>query len=174
MDVFLLASGFFAGYKMSKDAEVRFRIPWLQRIVARVTRLLPSVLALVLFTSWIFPHIGSGPQWQQLVVRNADVCRGQLWSHLFFVQNWFPVDEQCAPQLQHLAVDMQLYVLAPLIIWLLNREASWGFGVFGVLNAFSAAIRHSSTISERLSTVVFHGMKLGSIICRYYLEFHLQ
>lgn len=159
MDVFLMASGFFAGYKMCKDAEVRFRIPWARRLVGRVVRLLPSVLALVLFSAWIFPHLGSGPQWQQLVVQNAERCQTRLWSHFLFLQNWLPADEQCAPQLQHLAVDMQLYGLAPLIIWLLNRDATWGFGAFGVLNAFSAAIRHSSTISERLSTVVFHGMK---------------
>lgn len=38
MDVFLLASGFFAGYKMSKDLEVRFRIPWIRRIVGRFIR----------------------------------------------------------------------------------------------------------------------------------------
>lgn len=159
MDIFLLASGFFAGYKMCKDIELRFRIPWALRLVGRAVRLLPSVFALVLFTAWIFPNLGSGPQWQQLVVQNAEKCQGRLWPHLFFLQNWFPVEEQCAAQLQHLAVDMQLYGLAPIIIWLLNRDATWGFGVFGVLNAFSAAIRHSSTISERLSTVVFHGMK---------------
>lgn len=159
MDIFLLASGFFAGYKISKDLEVRFRIPWARRLAGRVIRLLPSVLALVLFTAWIFPHLGSGPQWQQLVVQNAELCRERLWPHLFFLQNWLAVEDQCAPQLQHLAVDMQLYWLAPIIIWLLNRDTTWGFGAFGVLNAFSTAIRHSSTISERLSTVVFHGMK---------------
>lgn len=38
MDVFLLASGFFAGYKMSKDLEIRFRIPWMRRFLGRFIR----------------------------------------------------------------------------------------------------------------------------------------
>lgn len=158
-DVFLLASGFFAGYKMSQDLQQRQRIPWARRIGARVVRLLPSVLAVVLFSGWIWPHLGSGPQWPQLVERNAQLCRETAWPHLLFVQNFVPAHEQCAPHLSHVAVDMQLFVLAPAIIWLLEWNVAAGFGVFGVLTAFSVGVRFARTVSERLSVVVFHGMK---------------
>lgn len=159
-DVFLLASGFFAGYKMNGDLSVRHRIPWLRRIGARTVRLLPAVLAVVLFTGWIWPHLGAGPQWSQLVGRNAELCRSSAgWSHLLFVQNLLPAHEQCAPHLAHIAVDMQLFVLAPAIVWLLDRNVAVGFGVFGVLNAFAVGVRFARTVNERLSVVVFHGMK---------------
>lgn len=158
-DLFLLASGFLAGYKISKDREQRQRVPWARRIGARVVRLLPTVLAVVLFTGWIWPHLGAGPQWSTLVGRNAQLCREAAWPHLFFLQNWLAAHEQCAPHLAHVAVDMQLFLVAPAIVWLLDRNAAVGLGVFGVLNAFSVGVRFARTVSERLSVVVFHGMK---------------
>lgn len=165
-DVFLLSSGFFAGYKMQQDLTVRYRNSWMRRLAARAVRLLPSVLAVVLFTGWIWPHLGGwggtmGPQWPQLVERNAKLCQrpAALWSHVLFVQNWLPAHEQCAPHLAHIAVDMQLFVLAPAIVWLLDRNVAAGFGVFGVLNGFAVGVRFARTIGERLSVVVFHGMK---------------
>lgn len=169
-DVFLLASGFFAGFKLQGDvSHVRklqcsgghTSIPWLRRCGARAIRLLPAVLAVALFSGWIWPHLGTGPQWEQLIGRNAELCRepAALWRYLLFVQNWWPVEDQCAPHLSHIAVDMQLFVLAPAIVWLLERNAVAGFGVFGVLNGFSVGVRFARTVAERLSVVVFQGMK---------------
>lgn len=168
-DVFLLASGFFAGYKLQGDVtdaaaqRTPGSIPWLRRFGARAVRLLPAGLAVVLFSGWIWPHLDAGPQWSQLVGRNAELCRepAALWRHVFFVQNWWPAEEQCAPHLAHVALDMQLFVVAPAIVWLLERDAAWGFGVFGVLNGFAVGVRFARTVAERLSVVVFQGMKYG-------------
>lgn len=178
MDVFLLASGFFAGYKMSKDLEIRFRIPWMRRFLGRfirysfilkkknrflplhLCRLTPSLVATVLFSSWIFPYIGSGPQWGQLIQQNSELCQQNFFKNIFYIQNWFSFKDQCAPQLQQLAIDFQLFLAAPVIVWLFQSNVVLGFGAFGLINAFSAAMRYSETISERMSFVVFHGMKL--------------
>lgn len=122
-------------------------------------RLAPSLIAAILFSAWIFPHLNSGPQWGDLIEKNAELCQENFWKNIFFLQNWFSFKEQCAPQLQQVAIDVQLFIISPVIVWLLHKNVVVGFGVFGVINAFSAAMRYSGTINERLSIVVFHGMK---------------
>jgi hypothetical protein len=66
---------------------------------------------------------------------------------------------QCATHTYHLAVDIQLFILTPLLVWLIYRQPTYGIGLYGILHAFSAAARFSSTVENRLSVVVFHGMK---------------
>lgn len=127
-------------------------------------RLTPSLVAIVLFSSWIFPHIGSGPQWGQLIEQNSELCQQNFFKNIFYIQNWFSFKDQCAPQLQQLAIDFQLFLIAPLIVWLFQSNVVVGFGVFGLINAFSAAMRYSETINERMSFVVFHGMKYVFLI----------
>lgn len=128
-------------------------------------------MAIVLFSSWIFPHIGSGPQWGQLIEQNSELCQQNFFKNIFYIQNWFSFKDQCAPQLQQLAIDFQLFLIAPLIVWLFQSNVVVGFGVFGLINAFSAAMRYSETINERMSFVVFHGMKYVYVIFR--IEMHI-
>ncbi|XP_037029631.1 O-acyltransferase like protein-like [Bradysia coprophila] len=162
MDVFLLASGFYAGYKLSKDLkDHNHRIAWFRRIVGRFIRLFPSMVAAISFSAWILPYLGSGPQWGPLIEENSDLCQESFWKSIFFVQNFFPAQEQCSPHLQQIAIDCQLFLIAPIIVYYLDRNAVVGFGLFGALNALSVAMRYSSALSERLSFVIFQGMKLS-------------
>lgn len=122
-------------------------------------RLFPSLAAAISFSAWILPYIGSGPQWGRLIEQNSDLCQENFWKSIFFVQNFFPTQEQCSPHLQQIAIDFQLFLVAPLIVYCLEKNAVIGVGLYGALNAFSVAIRYSSALSERLSFVVFQGMK---------------
>lgn len=122
-------------------------------------RLFPSLTAAILFSAWILPYIGSGPQWGPLIEQNSDVCQESVWKNIFFLQNFFPVEEQCSPHLQQIAIDFQLFILAPIIVYYLESNAVIGFGLFGALSAFSVGLRYSNALSERLSFVVFQGMK---------------
>lgn len=54
---------------------------------------------------------------------------------------------------------MQFYLIAPLIVWMLHKMPVLGLGIFGILHGISAAMRYSATLSNRLSPVIFHGMK---------------
>ncbi len=122
-------------------------------------RLFPSLAAAISFSAWILPHIGSGPQWGPLIEQNSELCQQNFWRSIFFVQNFLPADEQCSPHLQQIAIDFQLFLVAPIIVYYMGKNAIIGVGLFGALNAFSVAMRYSSALSERLSFVIFQGMK---------------
>jgi hypothetical protein len=38
-------------------------------------------------------HLGSGPQWNMAVRKNADICKENLWKNLFYIQNFFPFEQ---------------------------------------------------------------------------------
>lgn len=103
--------------------------------------------------------MGNGPQWGNLVDHNADLCKKNIWPNLLHLANWIPFEEQCAPHLQSLSVDMQLYLVVPLVVWLMQKSDIFGVGLYGALSTLSIAMRFSDTISERLSPVLFQGMK---------------
>ncbi|KAJ6640290.1 Nose resistant to fluoxetine protein 6, partial [Pseudolycoriella hygida] len=161
MDVFLLVSGFYAGYKFSKELNDYKSIAWFRRAVARFIRLFPSLVAAISFSAWILPYIGSGPQWGPLIEQNSELCQQNLWKNIFFLQNFFPAHEQCSPHLQQICIEFQLFLLAPLLVYLMEKNSIVGVGLFAALSAFSVGMRYSSALSERLSFVVFQGMKLS-------------
>lgn len=38
-------------------------------------------------------HIGSGPQWNNIIVNNAELCKKNAWTNLLYIQNFFPFEE---------------------------------------------------------------------------------
>lgn len=115
--------------------------------------------AAISFSAWILPYIGNGPQWGSLIEQNSDLCQQHFWKNIFFVQNFFPAHEQCSPHLQQISIDFQLFLVVPIIVYSLEKNAIIGVGLFGAINAFSVAMRYSSALTERLSFVIFQGMK---------------
>lgn len=59
---------------------------------------------------------------------------------------------------------MQLFLFAPLLVWLIYKNPTIGLSAYGALHALSTGARFSSTLESRLSAVVFHGMKYECII----------
>jgi peptidoglycan/LPS O-acetylase OafA/YrhL len=94
-----------------------------------------------------------------------------MWKNLLFIQNFYPFEDTCASHTYHLAVDYQLFILTPLLVWLIYKNPTYGFGLYGILHTLSAGARYSSAVESRLSTVVFHGMKLSQLYRTFNLSF---
>lgn len=52
-------------------------------------RLVPTLGALILFCTYIMPHIGSGPQWPLVVTNHAEICKRTWWRNFLFIHNYF-------------------------------------------------------------------------------------
>lgn len=158
-DLLLLISGFLAAQSLSRELNIRKQISIHRQLFGRFFRVTPPVVAVILFTAWIFEHIGNGPQWGSLVNHNADLCKENIWPNFVHLTNWIPFEIQCSPYLVGISIDMQLYLIVPLVLWLLYKNESAGVTLIGIITTFSIGIRYSDTISERLSAVVYHGIK---------------
>ncbi|XP_063636096.1 O-acyltransferase like protein-like [Cydia splendana] len=83
----------------------------------------PILATAVFLQASLFNHLSDGPEWH-IVVDKVERCRAYWWATLTYVQNYL-VDKRCIGPTWYLAVDMQLHILSPLILfWMLGRRRS--------------------------------------------------
>lgn len=57
-------------------------------------RLTPMLLVVVFWYAFIMEHTGSGPQWNDIILGNADLCKSSAWMNLLYIQNFLPFEEE--------------------------------------------------------------------------------
>ncbi|KDR21236.1 Nose resistant to fluoxetine protein 6 [Zootermopsis nevadensis] len=85
----------------------------------RYARLTPALAAVLLFQVSLLKHLGSGPFWDAGNGYDAEVCRENWAGTLTYLQNYISPDKICLVHSWYLMVDMQLYVISPIILLLL-------------------------------------------------------
>ncbi|XP_076182322.1 uncharacterized protein LOC143154256 [Ptiloglossa arizonensis] len=159
-DAFLLLSGVLTAYNMANEFTVRGEIRWFCRFIARYIRLTPALLAVVFWYAFVMEHTGSGPQWNSVIMPNAELCKNNAWTNLLYIQNFFPFEEMCATHTHQLALDMQLSLLAPMFVFFLECKPIIGILLLFFFVLLSATLRYIATMNNYLSLVIFHGMSL--------------
>ncbi|XP_026734523.1 O-acyltransferase like protein-like isoform X2 [Trichoplusia ni] len=162
VDTFFMLSGILAVYtvigKISRRRFIRtIHLFYLNRLL----RMFPLLAAMVLLQASFFNHASDGPYWinQALATEN---CRNYWWSALLHIQNYVNPLNTCLPQTWYLSVDVQLYIVCPLVlVFLFGREKlAWivltafvllslvGSSLFSFLYNFSAALANPSRLAE--------------------------
>ncbi|XP_011164184.2 uncharacterized protein LOC105198999 [Solenopsis invicta] len=159
-DAFLLLSGVLTAYNMARELKTRGEIRWFCRFIARFIRLTPALLAVVFWYAFVMEHIGSGPQWNSVVTANAELCKYNAWTNLLYVQNFIPFEEMCATHTYQLALDMQLSLLTPILVFFLQYKLLIGILLMAFLLLLSATVRYIATMNNYLSLVIYHGISL--------------
>ena len=85
-------SGLLTSYNLTKEIMSKGKISWTKKLSTRLIRLTPALLAVLLFYGYVWNNLGSGPMWNSLVKKNADICKDFMWRNLFYVQNFFPFE----------------------------------------------------------------------------------
>ena len=55
-------------------------------------RIVPNLVAVILFCTFILPSAGTGPLWNQVVKQNYDICKSTWWRNLLFIHNYFGME----------------------------------------------------------------------------------
>lgn len=159
-DAFLLLSGLLTAYNMARELKIRGEIRWFCRFITRFIRLSPALLAVVFWYAFVMEHMGSGPQWNSVITANAELCKHNAWTNLLYVQNFFPFEEMCATHTHQLALDMQLSLLAPILVFFLQYKPLVGILLIIFVVLLSATLRYIATTNNYLSLIIFHGISL--------------
>lgn len=53
-----------------------------------LNRLVPTLIALILFCTYIVPQLGSGPMWNLVINHHAENCKKCWWRNLLFIHNY--------------------------------------------------------------------------------------
>ena len=88
-DVFLLISGLLASLSFIKEFSSKFVM---KKVFGKYLKSFLPLFFTLIFYGFLFEHIGSGPMWN-VVTKNAELCRENLWRNFMFVQNFYPFEE---------------------------------------------------------------------------------
>ncbi|XP_034118524.1 uncharacterized protein LOC117577730 [Drosophila albomicans] len=157
----LLLSGFLNANQLSHQMEATCRLSFVRNVATKACRYVPTILAVLGFQTWILPHLGTGPLWQLLVAENARLCEENMWRSALSMQNTADMEDMCSPFTVQLSLDLQLYFLGALIVWLYFTDPEAGFFLCGAFHAMSVAVRYSRTQREHLAPSLFHGLHVN-------------
>ncbi|XP_017034569.1 nose resistant to fluoxetine protein 6 [Drosophila kikkawai] len=128
VDTFFLLSGLLLVLSSLRELErtkgsLNVPLMYLHRLV----RLTPVLALAVLLFMTLFPRLDNGPLWQQFT-SSSELCSDSWWATLLYVQNYAAPGRMCLGHSWYLAVDMQLYVLSPILLIALYK---WGKRAIG-------------------------------------------
>ena len=89
--------------------------------INRYVRYIPAVLVLIMFFSSSLPrYIVSGP-FLGNITYEVGKCKKWWWSSLLFVQNYVNLKENCLNQTWYLSADFQLFLITPIVVFMLKK-----------------------------------------------------
>jgi peptidoglycan/LPS O-acetylase OafA/YrhL len=130
-----------------------------KEFAGRYIRIMPPIIAMMLFTAFIFPLLGSGPQWNTIVKPQSDLCHKYWWRNLLLIQNYFGFENICVTHTHHVANDTQLFLVTPFLAFLLWKLNKKGLFYIGGLMVLSQIGRFYVTYTEGISDFLYFGVR---------------
>ncbi|XP_059055543.1 O-acyltransferase like protein-like [Achroia grisella] len=129
----------------------------------RYLRLFPILAATILLQASFFNQVTDGPAWGT-VAQQTHQCRVHWWPTLLYIQNFYSPGFTCLPHTWYLAIDFQLFVLSPLILfWVVSgrKRTAWVALVSGLLISLSAATTFNFIMGFRSASITVSEPKEG-------------
>lgn len=157
-ELFLMLSGLLASFSMTRRLEQKMKINIFREYADRYWRVMPSLGVLILVSIYVMPHIASGPLYKILTEREADLCAKYWWRNLLFINVWFGVRPMCAFHTQHVSIDFELFLAAPIIVLFLYKWPKKGLKTLLSLAVVSSLAKFYIAYKKNLSEFVIHGL----------------
>jgi peptidoglycan/LPS O-acetylase OafA/YrhL len=152
-----------------KDVVLRYMTAIPLLLLTRMGRILPLYAMCLGFYTQIAPQLGGGPFWHQWI-HLLQPCHDAAWTNFLFVNNFIPFDtpttSTCFYHSWYLAVDMQLFVLAPLLVFWYQYNRCQGQVMSVLLFFVSVFLTAYWSYTRHWSVNTFD----GSLVMRYDME----
>lgn len=157
-ELFLMISGLLATASLIRRRVQNGKINMLKEYLDRYLRVMPSLAVIILFLTHVMQHIGSGPMFKFLTEREAELCSKYWWRNLLFINVWFGVRPMCAFHTQHLAIDFELFLVAPIIVAAICKWPKKGLNALLVMALAASLAKFFVAFQNNLSEFVIHGL----------------
>lgn len=147
VDSFFVLSGFLLAYlflKRAADKPEQLKSPgfWLMFYIHRIFRLTPPYMLILGTIATIWPLMGSGPLWKGFQHEYVRSCGSvSILTNLFYLNNFFRLEDQCMGWSWYLANDMQFFCLSPFLLLLLHFYPGLAMGVSAALLLLTTLVR---------------------------------
>ncbi|KAL4221456.1 hypothetical protein ACF0H5_019713 [Mactra antiquata] len=161
-DTFFMISGCLISYwflvKQENDNSVGLKT-WLKFYAGKYWKMTPPYMLVMVTFVYLYMYLGEGPLWPENIAV-ADSCRTDWWKHLLYINNLFgadgvPAEDQCMTWSWYIAVNMQFYLIAPIILTFMTFSSSMGLAINGVLmvaGIVSTGVKEAHVGGEILTT----------------------
>ncbi|XP_017145312.1 nose resistant to fluoxetine protein 6 [Drosophila miranda] len=139
VDTFFFISGMLVSMVALRSMEKtkgRLNIPLMY--LHRYLRLTPIVAVAILVYLKVLPLMADGPLYGTWNFDNYKSCNTDWFWTLLYIQN-YAADRICLAQTWYLAIDMQLYIIAPLLLIIVYKWGKKGAAVVLLLTLLLAA-----------------------------------
>jgi len=190
VDTFLFISGFLVVLVMcikiplletTTSSSCSFGERYLRNIpklvLNRWMRIMPLYGISLGFWIEIAPHLGSGPfwyQWESLL----EPCRKFGWTNWLFVNNLYPFNtynvETCFYHSWYLALDFQLFFIAPLLVFWYQQHPKGGMIATMMLILLSVVTTMYLAYTRSWSINTFDGAKIARFDMEGYAKPHVR
>ncbi|XP_020815102.1 uncharacterized protein LOC110189393 isoform X2 [Drosophila serrata] len=159
IQIFFVMSGFLLYVDFTERQLVSPKSDTLQCIAVyfrlffyRYFRLIPSVLALILFNGTVLVRLQDGPFWRHVTEPERVFCRTNWWKNVFFVTNHM-MEYSCSHQTWYLGADMQLFELFLIVIIISKKHPRLVKPIYITLMALAVAVPAILTYALKLDAV---------------------
>ncbi|XP_063927525.1 nose resistant to fluoxetine protein 6-like [Zophobas morio] len=176
VDTFFTISGVLMSYGFMKTKYRSTRFNILFYYCHRYVRLTAPLVPVVLVSATLLKYLGSGPKWPYMFLYFQKNCQLYWWSTLLYVQNYVNISNMCVGQTWYLNVDMQLYLVSPLVLYVLFKYPKVCLPLMGTTTLLSILFTFYVTWQNELSAILSNFYTTHSVDYqnRYYLLTHTR
>ncbi|XP_068154689.1 nose resistant to fluoxetine protein 6-like [Drosophila tropicalis] len=153
VDTFFFLSGLLVvlvGLRYVEKTKGKLNVPMMY--LHRYLRLTPVLAIGILIYMKILPLLGDGPLYGGVAMEDYSLCKDNWFWTLLYVQN-YATNDLCIGHSWYLAVDMQLYIIAPFLILALYKWGKKGAAGVFVLMLLLASCLFSMMVIKNYSMV---------------------
>ncbi|XP_055338678.1 nose resistant to fluoxetine protein 6-like [Paramacrobiotus metropolitanus] len=138
VDSFFLLSGLLITYVLVRElTKNNGKLNWIVVYFHRWWRLTPVYVFVMMFYVYVMPH-GIESPWKLLIAQQGaptEYCKSYWWSNILYINNFFPVYRkgQCMNWTWFLALDMQFFIITPIIVFIMYKSYRAGAAIVGVI-----------------------------------------
>lgn len=158
-DSFLVLSGMLTAYSFIGRFNRGQKINFFKEFIGRYIRIIPPIAALMIFTSQIYQHFGTGPQWNTIVKSQSELCQQHWWRNLLLIQNYYGFENICLTHTHYVSTDMQLFIMTWLVAYVLWKyPKKGGLTILGLILASNIG-RFYVTFTNEISDFMYFGVR---------------
>lgn len=143
VDTFLFLSGFLMAYTTLRSLKKKGRFgkkDYLIYYLHRYIRMTPLMMAIIGFCACILKYVSTGPKWLENISVYNSWCKMNWWTNVIYLQNFIHTPNMCLSHTWYSAVDMQLYIVSPIIFYSLYKGKKYGLPVISLFFAATIGI----------------------------------
>lgn len=133
VDVFFFLGGFFVAYILLQKFEKKVNfIDYFKILAHRILKIWPSYFFCLMFFWKLSAYLGNGPLWNDYT-NFVGSCDDNYWKNLLYIDNFYKDDNRCFPWGWYLSNDLQMFLVAPFLIYLYAKNQKKGVIVLSVM-----------------------------------------